>query len=694
MGNVVQNFCSRIRENSDDSTFLQKSYDFCYVRLAPCFTALKSLTALRVRRSSVECGCVSDAARGECAVSRNRFKNSVGAGDVVRTPWYGRDIALVRNRLETTTRFPSLSSLPSAGKAGEGGGWSSRFAARPPSLTLPAEGREQEANSGSCFEPVSLCRVRNVQLLALLTGLLLFSATPASAADRPAELPVDVRPYRVRLAIAFDAPQLSEAAQREMLLATEHAARRCVGQMWQLQVEPLRWLQPVSAAGLSRLKVAELIERADSQERAGGGLKTPGPTGSVGEGVGIPGVESSSLTLRVGVEAAASEPVEVWFVATVQAARPGYRVEVRAWQPEIQLALASVGDRVVDARDAPFAILKLCWQTFRPVGVVEGVDGHTVQVRLRAGALSAPDARFALAQPNDIFVPSIAVRSRENRVERLLPIPWTYLTATEVSGTLMTANVGSGLRSPISAKQRGRNETIVVAVRPQQQATRLELATQTKPSLPLVAHRIELRSSPVTPVQDDPVARLETLVGELLTDRRGLVTIAVDRERPLVWLFAYSGQHLLARVPFVPGVTSHVRLEVPDDSARLAAEADVQMLQGQLIDAVAVRNTQIGLIRAAAKQRDWKEQESRLAGLAKLEDAQSFLDRLAAVRVPAVNAAKTRKDKVAEARINRLCDEMATLIRQYLSEDRIKQLNEEATELRKADAEAEEKEKG
>ena len=317
-----------------------------------------------------------------------------------------------------------------------------------------------------------------------------------------------------------------------------------------------------------------------------------------------------------------------------------------------------------------------------------------MQVRLRAGALTAPDVHFALAQPKDIFVPSIAVRSRENRVERLLPIPWTYLTATEVSGSLMTANVGSGLRSPISAKQRGRNETIVVAVRPQQQVTRLELATQTKPSLPLVAHRIELRSSPATPVQDDPVARLETLVGELLTDRRGLVTIAVDRERPLVWLFAYSGQYLLARVPFVPGVASQVRLEVPDDSTRLAAEADVQMLQGQLIDAVAVRNTQIGLIRAAAKQRDWKEQESRLAGLAKLDDAQSFLDRLAAVRVPAVNAAKSRKDKTGEARINRLCDEMATLIRQYLSEDRIKQLNEEATELRKADAEAEEKEKG
>ncbi len=563
-------------------------------------------------------------------MSRSRFKNRVGTRAVVRTPWSGRDIALI------TSGDPrsAVSARPDQG------------------VRTTVSAQDHTANRCS-----PLHHRAHISSLALLTGLVLFIATPAPAADRPAELPVDVRPYRVQLAIAIDAPQLSEAAQREMLLATEQAARRCVGQMWQLRVEPFQRLQPANAAGLSRLKVAELIERADSQERPG-------------------------------------EPIDVWFVAAVQTSRPGYRIEVRAWQPEIQLALDSIGERVVDSRDVPLTILKLCWQTFRPVGVVEGVEGHTAQVRLRAGALAAPDADFALAQPNDTFVPSISVRNRENRVERLLPIPWTYLTATEVSGSLMTVNVGSGLRSPISVKQRGRNETIVVAVRPQQQATRLELATQSKPSLPLVAHRIELRSSPATPIQDDPVARLETLLGELLTDRRGLVTIAVDHERPLVWLFAYSGQNLLARVPFVPGIVSQVRLEVPDDSVRLAAEADVQMLQGQLIDAVAVRNTQIGLIRAAAKQRDWKEQESRLAGLAKLEDAQSFLDRLAAVRVPAVNAAKARKDKTAEARINRLCDEMATLIRQYLSEDRIKQLNEEAAELRKADAEAEEKEKG
>ena len=47
-----------------------------------------------------------------------------------------------------------LSSLPSAGRAGEGGEWSSQFATRPPSLTLPAEGREHARKSGRFLEPV------------------------------------------------------------------------------------------------------------------------------------------------------------------------------------------------------------------------------------------------------------------------------------------------------------------------------------------------------------------------------------------------------------------------------------------------------------------------------------------------------------------------------------------------------------
>ena len=481
--------------------------------------------------------------------------------------------------------------------------------------------------------------------------LMLGVESPAHAADKPVVLPLDVRPYRVRLRVAFDAPQLSAAAQQDVLDETRRAAQRCVGEMWQLQVESIEWLQPVSTQGLARLDATKLVERTD-------------------------------------VEATDREPVEVWFVAAVQAARPGYRIDVRSWQPEIQVADAAVGVHVADPRDVPVAILKLCRLAFRPVGVVEDVDGKTARVRLQAGSLTAPDEAFALAQPNDSFVPSIAVRNREQRIEKLQSIPWTYLTATEVDGARVTCEIGSGLRSPLGGKQRGRIETLVVTVRPQYATTRLELATQAKPSLPLVAHRIEIRSSPVIPKPDDDAAREEHLLRELLTDRRGLVVIPTDPERPLVWLFAYSGQHLLARVPFVPGSVVEVRLEVPDDAVRLAAEADVQMLQGELVDAVAVRNTQFATIRSAAKKNERKQARSKLDDLSKLPDPNSFLDRLAAIRVPAVKAAKARKDRAAEARINRLCDEMAELIKQYLNEDKLKQFREELAELLKSEADA------
>lgn len=489
----------------------------------------------------------------------------------------------------------------------------------------------------------------------LLTGYfvlfcLLVMATPVCAEEKlPAEAPLDMRPYRVALRVAFDSPQLSAAAQQDILNETGFAAARCVGEMWSLDVEPAEWILPVSAVGLARVAPSQLIGRGARREDG-------------------------------------AEAVDVWFAATVQDARPGCRVDVRAWQPEIQLATEAVGVHVADPRDVPLAILRLCGLSFRPTGIVDEVDGKTARVRLRAGGLVPPDESFAQVRPGDTFAPMIAARNREQRIERLQPIPWTYLSVTELAGSRIVCDIGSGLRSPIGGKQRGRIETLVVAVRPQQPATRLELATQTKPSLPLVAHRIELRSSPDIPRPDDDAARQEHLLGELLTDRRGLAIVARDTERPLVWLFAYSGKHLLARVPFVPGSVTEARLEVPDDAARLTTEADIQMLQGQLVDAVALRNTHFAAIRAEAKRNEFKRVREKLDEIPRLPDATLFLDRLAAIRVAGVNAAKSRRDRAAETRINRLCDDMATLVRQYLGDDKAKTLTEEMTDLIKSES--------
>jgi hypothetical protein len=47
-----------------------------------------------------------------------------------------------------------------------------------------------------------------------------------------------------------------------------------------------------------------------------------------------------------------------------------------------------------------------------------------------------------------------------------------------------------------------------------------------------------------------------------------------------------SGQHLLARLPFVPGLTQTLSADLPDDSVRLSVEGSVSLIQADLVDLV------------------------------------------------------------------------------------------------------------
>jgi hypothetical protein len=385
---------------------------------------------------------------------------------------------------------------------------------------------------------------------------------------------------------------------------------------------------------------------------------------------------------------AGDQSADIWFVATIERLSAGTRISVRSWQPEAQVETSIESIEVVDKREIATSLLRLCRKLARPMGVIEQVNEKSVRVRLRAGELTTPDPSFAQLKAGDVLLPMLAYRGKQGDVERLQAIPWTYITVDEIDGSMVRGTIQSGLRMALGGKRRGRIDTVVVAMRAQQSTTRIQMLTQLKPQRPLVAHRIEVRSEPMIPKAKPggpPVDPNSTLLRELLTDRRGLATVSAVAEQPLVWLFAYSGQNLLARVPFVPGVTEHVALEVPDDATRLTAEADLQMLQSEVIDAVAARNTAIASIRAAAKKNDWSTVESKLDIIKRQQSAVSLKDRMTAVRVAGVAAAKSRRDKTAESRINRMCDELNKLISTHLGDDKIATVAEEMESLRQAE---------
>lgn len=483
--------------------------------------------------------------------------------------------------------------------------------------------------------------------LALLGQCLAIETLLAAGGetDIAQETPFERRPYEIRLLAAFDKTSFDSVAVETTLSGLRQAVRRSVAGAWSFRAGEIEWLGPVDSNGLKRLGRSHLEDHYPDQT------------------------------------------ADVWFVVTIEAQRIGARISVRSWQPEFQVETPVASTDVVDHREIPLAILRLCRDLIRPIGVVEQVDDRVARIRLRAGELVSPDPSFSPVAKGDLLSPMLAYRDKNKVIEKLQTIPWTYISVDSVDGSTVMGTVQSGLKLSLGGKKRSRIDTVVVKLRPQFASTRVELLTQSKPILPLVAHRIEVRTKPVIPraTDDNPdVDPASTMLNELLTDRRGLTTVPVESEHPLVWLFAFSGQNLLARVPFVPGIVQHVRLEVPDDSTRLAAEADLQMLQGEVIDAVALRNTAFATMRAAAKNSDWKTVNQKMALLNRQQDVSALTDRLNAVRVAATTAAKARKDRTAESRINRMCDETLTLIKTHLSDDKLSSIKEEMESLESA----------
>ncbi|MDB5346245.1 MAG: hypothetical protein JWP89_4622 [Schlesneria sp.] len=503
-----------------------------------------------------------------------------------------------------------------------------------------------------CEWRLEIAARRIVSLLVCSVRMCVLSliSCPVVVAAIPDELPLELKAYEVQTLVAFDTPLMGTEGKQELLDEIRQTAARCVGSQWLVTLNEAAWLQPASATGLARLSMAKVLEHSPP----------------------------------------ATDQVDVWQVATVRTAGAGWRVAVRSWQPNVAVESEVVSADCSDRSELALTVLRLSYAAFRPVGVIDNVDGKQVTVLLRAGVLAVPDESFALSKAATLFIPVLASRKRDKTIDRLQPIPWTFLSVTETDGARLTCDVHSGIRSAIGSKKNGRVETLAIGVKSSFPNSQLELATQARPSLPLVAHRIELRKTGEFPKPDESRDNDDRLIKVLLTDRRGHVVIPAGSSEDVIWLFAYSGNHLLARVPTVPGIAATMKLEVPDDSARLAAESDLYMLQGELVEAVAARNTAAAAVRIAIKKNDATRAKQAVADLKKLPDAQVYLDRVTAIRIPSIKIAQSRKDRAGEVRIKRMCDEMTELIKQYLSEDKRLAVLEELKELF-ADDEAVEK---
>jgi hypothetical protein len=199
----------------------------------------------------------------------------------------------------------------------------------------------------------------------------------------------------------------------------------------------------------------------------------------------------------------------------------------------------------------------------------------------------------------------------------------------------------------------------------------------------LAAHRVEWLSveNPHAPPNSTDAESSPPQPSLLVTDRTGSLLFSAADHPPMVWASVYSGTLRLARVPIIPGSVPVQQLQLPDDAVRLQAEGQLQLLQSELVDVVALRAVTVAAARAAAKRSDWQTANERMAEARKSSAPQPFVDRVAAIRVAALTASRQKVDRTTEQRVIQMCDETLELVRRYLDEDRLRLVQEELDEL-------------
>lgn len=477
--------------------------------------------------------------------------------------------------------------------------------------------------------------------------LVLALATTARAEDsRPVS--VDEQAYQVRIELTFGSHFTFTPEARAAILSDLRAGLdRTVGDMWRVELVQDHSLEAGGLDALARL--------GDDDYRA--------------------------QYEPAGIDKA--------FRVLLLAEGAGFRAAAREWDAETRQR-GPIGQRTsYDQRELGNLLVELLRELFRPIALIEQVGKGPPTLRARAGTLSPHDESWQPLREGMLYESYYRYTNKDRVIERIQQIPWTYLEPRDVAGATSGCVVTSGLRIPLTGRRR-RVEPVALGIAHQLPVTRLLLVTRPPARRPLGGIEVEVSEKSQTAVIEGKIQRPE-LLQRHVSDRNGLVSIGGETRaeaamRP-IWLFVRSGQNLLARVPFVPGVREVEILELPDDTLRLEIEGRVAQLQSELVDAVARRALLASMARNRAKARDWERSDEHLKAISTLPGAREFFDDLNTIRQPGLKAARARKDRTTELRIQKLCDDLAVLIKAYLEEDKLQEVLEEIAELRTVAAE-------
>ena len=313
---------------------------------------------------------------------------------------------------------------------------------------------------------------------------------------------------------------------------------------------------------------------------------------------------------------------------------------------------------------------------------VENADREFIQLQVQAGEIPVPDPTAEQIREGDVLrlFHRFMKRTDSTQLRRLRPLPLNYVRVTSVDVTVTRGLVTGVLLthavvSPFGL--RGRNlQQIALRQRPTARSSRIRLVERSVDNKPLICQRLNV----VYKLRRKDVDKPEQL--RLVSDRNGEVTVDAHDDFPTIWLYVYSGETLLAWIPYAPGLVSVDTIELPDDSIRLSVEGDLRLFRDKLVDSIALRELQFSMARRAATEANTEEFQRQLQEYQAHPTVNDFKEDLSLIRVRAVQRAEQQNNSTARRAVERMCNTMMDTLELFFSNEKRLKRGEEIDRLR------------
>jgi len=280
--------------------------------------------------------------------------------------------------------------------------------------------------------------------LRLVSFSTLFMLAATTVARGEEEVPVQLRPYDVTLAIEFArGPEFSTDFRERVVNDVRSLVLRTIGERWQATIVD------GSAAGPS--------ESNDTAKR-----------------------------IEVFVERRGAE----------------YVISSREWDGTTATWSSAKSLSFPRRAECEEQIVAAALRAFRPLAMIDSSDAGNASLRLQGSAIPTPDPAAAHIAEGTLFVPFLRKFDREGQFVETREVPYTLLRSGPVIDGIANAKVLSALRSPLGGR-RGTVEGWGIATFPSHPATRLTIVRR-EDEVPLAGRLIEVRNEPFQPGRDDP----------------------------------------------------------------------------------------------------------------------------------------------------------------------------------------------